>query len=301
MPDKKTILIIAGPTAVGKTGIAIEVARALKTAVISADSRQCYKGLIIGTAQPSAEQLAAVPHYFINEFPVDQSLNAADFESLALGYLDEIFKSNNIAVICGGTGLYIKALCDGLDEMPAMDEKIVAQVNADFEQYGLPWLQEQVRKLDPVLFEQIDQQNPARLLRALSFRLSTGKSLLDFQSRQKKERPFRIIKAGLELPREILYQRINERVGIMMQDGFLAEARQFFPQRHLKNLQTVGYNELFDHLEGKTTLDEAVELVKQHTRNYAKRQMTWFRKDPEIKWFRADDAGTIQNIIGLAD
>lgn len=300
MPDKKTILIIAGPTAVGKTGIAIGVARALNAPVISADSRQCYKGLVIGTAQPSTEQLAAVPHYFINEFPVERSLNAADFEALALGYLDQIFLANDMAVVCGGTGLYIKALCDGLDEMPAMDEKIVTEVNTHFGQYGLSWLQEQVRVHDPLLFEQIDQQNPARLLRALSFRLSTGKSLLDFQSRQKKERPFRIIKAGLELPREVLYQRINERVDIMMQDGFLEEARQFFPQRHFKNLQTVGYNELFDHLEGKTTLAEAIELIKQHTRNYAKRQMTWFRKDPEIKWFRADDAGTIQNIIGLA-
>jgi tRNA dimethylallyltransferase len=204
MPATKTVLIIAGPTAVGKTGIAISVAQALSTSIISADSRQCYQGLIIGTAQPSADQLAAVPHYFINEFPVSRALNAADFEQLALGYLDKIFQTHDTAVVCGGTGLYIRALCEGLDEMPPIDETINSQVNADFEKHGLVWLRQQVQSLDPVLFDRIDNQNPARLLRALSFRLSTGQSLLDFQSQQKKERPFRIIKAALELPRDLL-------------------------------------------------------------------------------------------------
>lgn len=297
--EVKTVLVIAGPTAVGKTGIAIKVAQALNTSIISADSRQCYHGLVIGTAQPDEDQLAAVPHYFINEFPVTQPLNAADFEQLSLGYLDQIFKTRDTAVVCGGTGLYIRALCEGLDDMPPVDETIARQVQADFEAQGLTWLQDQVRLLDPVLSEQIDAQNPARLLRALSFRLSTGRSLLDFQSRQHKKRPFRIIKAGLELPREELYQRINERVDIMMQDGFLEEARTFFPQRKLKNLRTVGYNELFDYLEGKIDLETAVTLIKQHTRNYAKRQLTWFRKDPAFNWLRASNDAIVSELLQL--
>lgn len=285
----KTVIVIAGPTAVGKTGIAIALAKRLETAIVSADSRQCYRGMMIGTAQPSPEEQAGVPHYFINEFPVTTDLTAADYERLALGYLDHIFKTRDTAIVCGGTGLYIKALCEGLDEMPATREEIVREVNEAYRLNGLGWLQEQLQQLDPAFLAQTDVNNPARLLRALIFKLSTGESILDYRAGAQKERPFRIIKIGLELPRELLYARINHRVDIMMQQGFLAEAQLFFPQRHLKNLQTVGYTELFDHLEGKTTLEEAVMLIKQHTRNYAKRQMTWFRKDSDLLWLRADD------------
>ena len=299
MSKQKTVIVIAGPTAVGKTGISIEVAKKLNTSIVSADSRQCYEGLVIGTAQPSTQQLAAVPHYFINEFPVTHALNAADYEQLALGYLNQIFSIENTAVVCGGTGLYIRALCEGLDDMPPMDEGIVNQLQEDYEENGLEWLQAQLKLNDPDIYNQIDNQNPARLLRALGFKLSNGESLLNYQSRSKKARPFRIIKAGLELPRETLYQRINERVDIMMREGFLEEAKHFFPQRHLKNLQTVGYNELFDHLEGKMSLDEAIDKIKQRTRNYAKRQMTWFKKDHEIKWFRADDKDVMARMLRL--
>jgi tRNA dimethylallyltransferase len=289
--------IIAGPTAVGKTAVSIALAQRLGTAIVSADSRQCYKGMSIGTAQPRLEELAAVRHYFIDQFPVTTSLTAADFEVLALQYLDEIFATQYSAVVCGGTGLYIKALCEGLDEMPQVDAAIIEQIEAEYRLRGLEWLQQCVKNEDPGFFKQSENQNPARLLRALSFIRTTGISILRYRTQSRKERPFQIIKAGLELPREQLYSRINERVDRMMTDGLLAEVEQLHPHRNLKNLQTVGYAELFDYLEGKCTLPEAIDKIKQHTRNYAKRQMTWFKKDQEIKWFSADDENLVEKII----
>lgn len=296
MPSSKTVYVIAGPTAVGKTAISIRLAKKLRTDIISADSRQCYQEMTIGTAKPSQEELQEVKHYFINTFPVTQSLTAADYEALALGYLDKIFSSHDTAVVCGGTGLYIKALCEGLDEMPDVDEGIAAEADRLYKVNGLTWLQQAVQHEDAEYYTQGEIQNPARLLRALIFKRSTGKSIIYFQSGIKKERSFRIIKIGLELPREVLYDRINSRVDGMMQEGLLDEVKQLYPLRHLKNLQTVGYAELFDYLDDKCTLDEAVEKIKQHTRNYAKRQMTWFKKDKGIKWLRADDENMIEKI-----
>jgi tRNA dimethylallyltransferase len=272
---------------VGKTAAAISVAQALDTAIISADSRQCYHEMNIGVARPSAAELAAAPHYFIDAFPVTQALSAADFESLALQYLDSIFKKRNIAVVCGGTGLYIKALCEGLDQMPPADPQITETVNASYEQNGLNWLQDAVQQEDPDFYAQGETENPARLIRALIFKRSTGESILAYRTRQVKERPFRIVKAGLELPRPVLYERIDRRVHQMMRDGLLDEARALYPLRALKNLQTVGYTELFDYMDGVTDLDRAVELIQQHSRNYAKRQLTWFKKDPDMHWFDA--------------
>jgi tRNA dimethylallyltransferase len=295
----KTVIILAGPTAVGKTGIAVALAGQLNTSIISADSRQCYQGMAIGTAQPSPVQQAAVPHHFINEFPVDESLNAADFERLALGYLEEIFRQHDTAVVCGGTGLYIRALCEGLDEMPAVEERIRKEVEEQYELLGLKWLQGQIQLHDEAFPSQADGANPARLLRALIFKLSTGESIVKYQSAQKKSRPFRILKIGLDLPREVLYNRINHRVDIMMEEGFPEEAKALFPLRHLKNLQTVGYAELFDFIAGGTSLERAVELIKQHTRNYAKRQLTWFRKDGEMHWLQADDLNVTAHILAL--
>lgn len=300
MSADKTVFIIAGPTAVGKTGIAIDLAARLGTRIVSADSRQCYRGMAIGTAQPSAEDLKKVPHYFINEFPVTTEINAASYETLALGYLQEIFATRDTAVVCGGTGLYIKALCEGLDEMPATDPQVAEQVNESYREHGLSWLQEQLKNTDSRAMAQIDAQNPARLIRALTFAWSTGSSILDYQTRQKKERPFRILRFGLELPREQLYRRIDLRVDQMMAQGLLEEATQLFPQRHLKNLQTVGYTELFDHLEGKTTLAQAVALIKQHSRNYAKRQLTWFKRDAQMHWLSAGHPGTAASMLRLA-
>lgn len=270
------------------------------TAIVSADSRQCYKEMTVGTAKPTEAELRTVKHYFIDEFPVTTSLTAADYEALALKYLDEIFTTHDTAVVCGGTGLYIKALCEGLDEMPETDSNIVMQTEQEYSLHGLPWLQEAVKKEDPEFYKQGEIQNPARMLRALSFVRSTGESIVHFKTQTKKVRPFKIIKVGIELPREVLYDRINKRVEQMMQEGLLAEVEKLLRYRQLKNLQTVGYSELFDYLEGKCTLQEAVEKIKQHTRNYAKRQMTWFKKDKEINWLRADDKDVPEKILLLS-
>ncbi|PZF72262.1 tRNA (adenosine(37)-N6)-dimethylallyltransferase MiaA [Taibaiella soli] len=294
-----TAYIIAGPTAVGKTAISIRLAQILGTSVVSADSRQCYKGMEIGTAQPTAVEMQAVPHYFIDVFPPETALTAADYEQLSLEYLQEIFKQRSTAVVCGGTGLYIKALCEGLDEMPEMSEAITAEVNQTYQEKGTSWLQEMVQAEDPAFFATGEIQNPARLMRALIFKRSTGKSITEFRTGERKARPFKIVKAALELPRPVLYDRINRRVDIMMEEGLLKEAEALYPKRHLKNLQTVGYSELFDFFEGKYSLDEAVDKIKQHTRHYAKRQMTWFKKDPEFRWFQADDEEVVKKICEL--
>ena len=277
----------------------MSLARQLGTAIVSADSRQCYKEMTIGTAKPSAAELHAVKHYFIDEFPITVPLNAADYETLALKYLDEIFATHDTAVVCGGTGLYIKALCEGLDEMPETDSDIVMHAEQDYMQHGIGWLQKAVQTEDPEFYKQGEIHNPARMLRALSFIRSTGKSITLYKTQTKKERSFQIVKAGLELPREQLYTRITHRVDVMMEQGLFAEAEKLYPFRHLKNLQTVGYAELFDHIDGKYSLPEAIDKIKQHTRNYAKRQMTWFKKDGEITWFRADDKDVVNKILSL--
>jgi tRNA dimethylallyltransferase len=295
----KTLYVLTGPTAAGKTAVSIQLAKKLQTAVISADSRQCYTEMSIGTAKPSQGELQQVKHYFISAFPVTTSLTAADYETLALGYLQEIFQQHDEAVVCGGTGLYIKALCEGLDEMPDVDETIAAEADRLYKTNGLEWLQQTVQNEDPEFYEAGEIKNPARLLRALIFKRSAQQSIIHFHSRAKKQRPFRIIKAGLELPREIMYTRINERVDEMMGLGLLDEVKKLYPLRHLKNLQTVGYTELFDYLDNKCTLGEAISKIKQNTRNYAKRQMTWFRKDKEIQWFRADDEDLAEKILAL--
>lgn len=295
--DKRIVYVIAGPTAVGKTAVAIELAKRLNTAIVSADSRQCYREMTIGTAKPGAEELAQVKHYFIDEFPVTHALTAANYETLALGYLEEIFKEHDTALVCGGTGLYIKALCEGLDEMPAVDEQVAADVNEQYQLHGLEWLQQTAQMEDPAFYENGENKNPARLIRALIFKRSTGESIIDFRTGAHKERNFRCIKIGLDLPREMLYERINRRVDDMMAKGLRDEVKSLYPYKHLKNLQTVGYAELFDYMDGKYTLAEAVDKIKQHTRNYAKRQLTWFRKDKEYVWYRADDTAVADKIL----
>jgi tRNA dimethylallyltransferase len=296
---ENTVFVLAGPTAVGKTAIAIHLARQLGTTIISADSRQCYHNMHIGTAAPTIAEQQGVKHYFVDAFPVTAQLTAADFEAHALGYLDEIFKQNKIAIICGGTGLYIKALCEGLDEMPEINPAIAEEVNQDYQMQGLQWLQQAVHAEDPDFYAQAEVQNPARLLRALIFKRSTGDSIIHFRTGTKKQRPFRVIKACLDLPRELLYDRINERVNNMMQQGLLEEVNTLYPYRHLKNLQTVGYAELFDHIDGKYDLLTAVEKIKQNSRNYAKRQLTWFRRDKEMQWLRADDTDIANQLLAL--
>jgi tRNA dimethylallyltransferase len=295
----KTAYIIAGPTAVGKTAVSIELAKRLNTEIVSADSRQCYREMSIGTAKPSVEELQVIKHYFIDEYSVTQSLTAADYETLALGYLNTIFSNHDAAVVCGGTGLYIKALCEGMDEMPPVNEAISNNIHDYYETHGLGWLQQAVKEEDPEFYAVGEIKNPARLLRALIFKRSTGESIVHFRTGTKKHRDFKIVKIGLELPREVLYQRIDKRVDQMMEEGLLDEVKNLYAVRKLKNLQTVGYAELFDYIDGHSSLAEAVEKIKQNTRHYAKRQLTWFKKDKEMVWFNADETNLVDKILQL--
>ena len=269
--------------------MAIRLAQHFNTKIISADSRQCYKELNIGVAKPTDEQLAAVQHYFINSHSIFDDVNAAAFEDYALAAADEIFKSSDYAIMVGGTGLYIKAFCEGMDEIPAIPVPIRNQVIADYEKFGLSWLQQEVKDKDPDFFETAEIYNPQRLMRALEVKRATGLSITSFYSSSKKSRPFSIVKAGLELPRDQLYGQINVRVDQMMQQGLLEEVRGLMPYAELNALQTVGYKELIAFVRGAITLEDAIAAIKTNTRHYAKRQMTWFKKDHVIQWFHPDD------------
>jgi tRNA dimethylallyltransferase len=280
----KTIIIIAGPTAVGKTSVAISVAKQLGTEIISADSRQCYKEMNIGVARPSDEELAEVKHHFIASHSIHQKVNAVTFEQYALEKSKEIFRKHDVAVMVGGTGLYIKAFCEGLDEMPGIPEEIRAEIIHKYQQHGLSWLQEQAQIIDEEFYKNGEIQNPHRLMRALEVKWATGRSILSFRKGEKVAREFNIRKVALELPKELLHQNINTRVDKMMEMGLLQEVHSLLPYQHLNALQTVGYKELFSYFSGKITLTDAIEDIKKNTRQYAKRQMTWFRKDKEYRW-----------------
>ncbi|MEQ1624068.1 MAG: tRNA (adenosine(37)-N6)-dimethylallyltransferase MiaA [Sediminibacterium sp.] len=287
MQKAPTIFIICGPTAIGKTAFAIELAQAIGTEIISADSRQCYKELGIAVAKPSAKELAMVPHHFINSHSIHDHVNAGVFEQYTLQKAAELFEQHRQIVMVGGTGLYIKAFTEGMDAMPTIAPAIRAQVVKDYEQNGLAWLQQQIQLLDPAFWMQSEQQNPQRLMRALEFKLSTGDSILNFRRAEKKQRPFRMIKIGLEVPREVLNQRINLRVDRMVDAGLIQDAKALVPFQSNNALQTVGYQELFAHFEGEISEATAIEQIKQHTRQYAKRQMTWFKKEASITWMDA--------------
>ena len=282
---KKTCIVIAGPTAVGKTKLAIQIAQHFSTKIISADSRQCYKELNIGVAKPSDEELNQVQHFFINSHSIHDALNAADFESYALQHVESIFQENDYAVIVGGTGLYIKAFCGGMDHIPATPSEIRKEIIDHYNQFGLDWLNKQLQENDKEFSSKGEMQNPQRMMRALEVIRSTGKSILSFQSGKKEKRDFEIIKIGLELPRPLLYNQINNRVDQMIEMGLMDEVKSLIPFKSLNALQTVGYTELFDYFEGNIDKTSAIELIKQNTRHYAKRQMTWFKRDPEISWF----------------
>lgn len=283
----KTCIIISGPTAVGKTGKAIHIAKRFSTQIISSDSRQCYKELGIAVAKPSVRELAEVKHHFIDELSIQNEFSAADFESYALAKANELFAHHDIIVMTGGTGLYIKAFAEGLDLIPPVDPSVRQFVTAQYEAHGLTWLQNEVVKNDPLFITRGDIENPRRLMRALEVKLGTGQSITTFQTDQRNIRDFQILQTGLELPRAQLYDRIDERVDKMLAAGLVAEARSLLPYRSLNALQTVGYRELFDYFDGQIELDVAADLIRQHTRQYAKRQMTWFKKDPSIHWFDA--------------
>lgn len=289
------LLVIAGPTAVGKSEVALRVAEHFQTAIVSADSRQIFKEIPIGTAQPTTDELKRVPHHFIAERSVTEPYNAGMFEREALKRLETLFCDYQTIVCCGGTGLYIKALCEGLDELPKADPAVRRDLNFRLRNEGLSSLQQQMQQLDPLHYQRMDTQNPQRLMRALEVCITTGRPFSSFHGQESRKRPFAIRKVGLERPREELYQRIEQRVDAMLENGWLEEAREVYPLRSLNSLNTVGYKELFAHFDGEMPLAEAVVRIKTSTRRFAKRQLTWFRRDTEMEWMHPDKA--VANLI----
>ena len=283
----KTVYIVVGPTAVGKTSFAIALAKALNTEIISADARQCYKEMNIGVARPSADELKAVTHHFIASHSITENINASYFENWAMDKVESLFSTKDAIVMVGGTGLYIKAFCEGLDLIPAIDAEIRENIIAQYEKLGMRWLQKEVSVKDPQYWEKGEQKNPQRLMRALEVMLGTGSSIISFQNKKAVERPFKMVKIGLELDREELYQRINDRVLNMIELGLENEVKSLEAYAHLNALQTVGYSEWKDYFEQKISKEKVIENIQQNTRHYAKRQMTWFKRDPAITWFNA--------------
>jgi tRNA dimethylallyltransferase len=293
----KTLIVITGPTAVGKTAVAIELAKQLEAEIISADSRQFYREMNIGTAKPTAEELIQAKHHFINSHSITENFSVGDFEKQGLALLDNIFHVHNTAILVGGSGLYIKAICEGFDDLPSATSQIRDKLNLELTNKGIAYLQEKLKVADPAYYAQVDLNNPQRVIRALEVVETTGKPFSSYRKAKINQRPFQAIKIGLTLPREILYQRINQRVDDMVENGLVEEARSLLPYRHLNALNTVGYSELFDYFDGKNDLDTAIALIKQNTRRFAKRQLTWFRKDKEVKWIMADNTDLINAIL----
>lgn len=278
MPLSKTVIAICGPTASGKTDLAINLAKKYNTQILSADSRQCFKELNIGVAKPSRAQLSEVHHYFINSHSIHETVNAVTFERYALSAAKEVFTRNDVLILAGGTGLYVKAFLEGLDDIPPTDANIERDIRSNFKLYGMEWLTACLKAEDADFAERGEMENPHRMMRALAVKRSTGRSIHSYFTLTKTVRNFKVKKIFLDFPREKIYERINLRVGRMMEEGLLGEAEQLLSSRQLNALQTVGYEELFDYFDGKTTLNTAVELIKRNTRHYAKRQLTWFKK-----------------------
>jgi len=284
-----TLIVIAGPTASGKTAAAIEVAQHYNTVVVSADSRQFYREMSIGTAKPSHEELAAVKHYFIDTLSISQHYTAGDYEKECLALLTELFKTHKIIVLAGGSGLFINAICNGFDEFPATDPAVRERLNKELEEHGIAFLQGKLKSADPVYYNQADINNPQRVIRALEVFESSGQPFSSFRKATANKRPFNSLKFGLDWPREVLYDRINHRVDEMVKQGLVDEVRSLLPYRHVNALNTVGYSELFDYFDGKTDLDTAIAFIKQNTRRFAKRQMTWFGRDKEMIWIKGGE------------
>jgi len=280
----KTLVVITGPTAVGKTQLCLDLAQRLGTPIINADSRQIYRDLKIGTAAPTEEQLRQVHHYFVGTLSLDEYYSASMYEQQTIALLEKLFQENDYALMTGGSMMYIDAVCHGIDDIPTVDEQTRETLKRRLQEEGLESLCEELRRLDPEHYEVVDLQNPRRVVHALEICLMTGNTYTSYRKAERKERPFKIIKIGLTRPREELYQRINSRVDQMMEQGLLEEARQLYPLRHLNALNTVGYKELFNYMDGIWTLDEAVERIKGNTRRYARKQLTWFKKDSDVIW-----------------
>lgn len=291
------LVVVLGPTAVGKTAVAIQLAKHFKTEIVSADSRQLFRELPIGTAAPSREELQSVPHHFIGNLSVAQRCDAGQWAAEARKVLDELFKKHNVVICAGGSGLYIDALLNGMDELPERDDNLRNELQELFAEKGIAALQEKLKALDPEYYSEVDINNHKRLIRGIEVCLLSGRKYSEQRLGQQKELPFRVVKIGLELDREKLYERINLRVDQMMAAGLEAEAKSVIAFRDNNALATVGYREMFEYFDGKTTLEQAVELIKQHSRNYAKRQMTWWRRDAEIKWFHPKQVDDVVEFV----
>ena len=281
----KTLIVVVGATGSGKTDLSLRLATHFASPILSTDSRQVYRGIPIGTAQPTAEQLAAVEHHFIASHELDDNFNCGEYEVQALARLEELFHKHDTVIAVGGSGLYIQALCEGMDDLPQADEELRKRLTERLQNEGIESLAADLQRLDPVYYEQVDRCNPSRVLRAVEVCLQTGKPYSSLRTGERRKRNFNIVKVGIDWEREALYDRINRRVDMMIADGLEAEARAVYPLRHLNSLQTVGYREMFDYFDGKISREEAIELIKRNSRRYAKRQMTWFRRDSEISWF----------------
>ena len=298
MSSTKTVYIIVGPTAVGKTAFAISLAKLLNTEIVSADARQCYQEMNIGVARPSIEELGQVTHHFIASHSIHDQVSASVFEQYALEKVNTLFETKHSVVLVGGTGLYIKAFCEGLDLIPPIDPSIRAGIIQQYESLGLRWLQKEVSVKDPAYWAKGEQKNPQRLMRALEVMLGTQASILSFQQQNKVIRPFNIVKIGLEMPRDLLYDRINQRVLNMVEEGLEQEVKMLLPFSDLNALQTVGYSEWAPYFKSDISRNRVIELIQQNTRHYAKRQMTWFKKDPEIQWYPSSSINADQIIGG---
>lgn len=297
MNHLKKLIVVVGPTASGKTAAGIALAERYRTVVVSADSRQFYREMNIGTAKPSADELAAAQHYFIGNLSINDNYTAGKYEKECLALLGTLFKTHDTVVMVGGSGLFIKAVCEGFDEFPDVEPDVRQRLITEFREDGLPALQEKLKKDDPDYYARVDLNNHQRVIRALEIIESTGKPFSSFRKASAAERNFEAIKFAPELPREILYDRINKRVDAMIEQGLVEEVRYLLPWRHLNALSTVGYTELFAYFDGKTDLKTAIELIKQNTRRFAKRQLTWFRKDDGITWISTDAGEFAKQII----
>lgn len=294
---EKSLIVICGPTGIGKTQVAIEIAKYLNCDIISADSRQVFREMSIGTAVPSESELKAVPHHFIQSRSIHEYFNASMFEQEVLGFLECYFTNNDVCIMAGGSGLYINAVCVGIDELPSIDMDIRRKWQNLFKDKGLEFLQTHLQEIDPLHFENIDKENPKRLLKAIEIFEMTGKPYSSFLKKEKKPRHFQTLKLGLNTSRSALYEKINERVEQMMNNGLADEALSLHPYKDLTPLNTVGYKELFDSFEGKISIDEAKEQIKNHSRAYARRQLTWFRRDKDITWFEPNDIQAMKEFI----
>jgi len=296
--NTKTLIVVLGPTAIGKTSLSIQLAKQYNTEIVSADSRQFYKELLIGAAPPSVKELSEVKHHFIQHLSVSEDYNVGKFEKDAILKIEELFRKNDKIIMTGGSGLYIDAICKGFDKMPEIPSEIREKVISLYKKNGIEFLQEELKEKDSIYFNEVDTKNPQRLMRALEIIYSTNKTFSSFRKKEKKKRSFNIVKIGLEIDRELLYNRINNRVDIMMENGLEKEVKSLIPYQNKNALQTVGYKELFEYFDGNCSLEQSTEMIKQNTRRFAKRQITWFKKDSSIKYFSPESLNEIIKFIG---